>query len=72
MPRIPYEMVAIEADKILGKILSTKDPDKISMYYDQYLDYLKATGWTDEEFDRETSKRVDRGWEKTFPKPEFN
>lgn len=68
MARVPYEIVSIEADKILEKILSSSDADQMSKYYDEYLDYLHATGWSEEDFDLETSRRVDLGWEESRPK----
>ena len=70
MSKIPYEIVYIEASKILGKLLYSKDSSEIVKYYDDYLDFLQATGWTEEEFDKEISVRVDLNWDD--PKPRMN
>ncbi len=68
MPKIPYEIVALEANKILNKILSSQEEDMIEAYYDRYIQYLEAAGWTAEEFDKESMKRIDKNWEPTDPK----
>lgn len=31
-------------------------------YWQEYLSYLQACGWTNEEFNNETLKRVDNNW----------
>lgn len=63
MVKIQYEIVAIEANKILDKILlSNEDDDIIENYYSKYIEYLVACGWSNEEFDKETQIRLDKNW----------
>lgn len=62
MKKIPYDLVAIEATKILNKILTSSDDGMINDYYDKYVQYLNACGWTDSEFDKESLKRIDSNW----------
>lgn len=62
MKKIPYEIVAIEATKILNKILSSSEEGMINDYYDKYVQYLNACGWSDSEFDKESLKRIDADW----------
>ena len=68
MARIPYEMVAIEADKILQRVLNAKDSSEAYELYNQYIQYLNACGWNLSDFDRVSLDRVDTGWEEKFPK----
>lgn len=35
----------------------------------EYLDLLKCTGWSEKDFDNETLKRIDRGWDIVTPSP---
>lgn len=37
--------------------------DEATYYWDVYLGYIEACGWTDQEFDKETLRRIDRNWE---------
>lgn len=67
MARVPYEMVTIEADKLLDKVFSAKDTVEMYELYGHYLDYLRACGWSEEEYDRETLRRVNLGWEEKQP-----
>ncbi len=60
MNKIPYDLVAIEAEKILLKLLVSSDK---FYYYDYYLNFIKACGWSDSEFDEETLNRVENNWE---------
>ena len=62
MPKVPFELVSIESDKILNKILETKDHDEANDLYQQYFDFLKKCGWTEEEFDKATLEFVDKSW----------
>ena len=63
MPRIPYEIVAIEANRILIKMAITSSWEESYHFWDLYLEYIDACGWTDREFDRETLRRIDLNWE---------
>lgn len=68
MARIPYEIVAIEADKLLNKVLSARSIDEMTILYDKYMAYLQATGWDSQSFDQETLIRVDKSWDNEAPK----
>jgi len=37
--------------------------DEATYYWDLYLGYISACGWTDQEYDKETLRRIDRNWE---------
>lgn len=59
MTRVPYEIVAIEANKIIVKMAASSSWD----YWEQYIAYIEVCGWTDWEYDLETLKRIDAAWE---------
>jgi hypothetical protein len=63
MARLPYDLVAIEANKLLSKILSARSMDEMTAFYNEYINYLEATGWSSTSFDSETLKRVDANWD---------
>lgn len=62
MPRLPYELVVIEADKILLQMVLAPDW-RAHEYFERYLLFITACGWTDLEFDAETLRRVDAAWD---------
>lgn len=62
MPRVAYDIVAIEANRLLMKMITSSDGDPF-FYWDLYIDFINACGWTDQEFDQETLRRVDAGWD---------
>jgi hypothetical protein len=64
MIKIPYEVIALEADKIIQRMVLSKDSS--GLYWEQYLFYIEACGWTDSELDSETMRRVDDSWEIIF------
>jgi hypothetical protein len=61
MYKVPYDMIAMEADRLV--ILTIISPQT---YLAQYYDFLMACGWTDWEFDLETLRRVDAIWERIY------
>ena len=63
MPRIPYEIVAIQADRIIFQMVVAPTMRQTIYYWDLYIDFITACGWTDREFDTETLRRVDAAWE---------
>lgn len=69
MARIPYDVVAIEANKLTRKMLSARSPEEMEKLYDLYIEYLNATGWDPISFDQETLSRVNEGWEEKEPEP---
>ncbi len=56
-------MVAIEANKLLTKMLTATSVDEMKKYHDQYLAYLEAHGWDDWTYDQTTLERVNEGWD---------
>jgi hypothetical protein len=58
---ISYKLAYIQANKILDKMLDF--PDKYEEIYDEYLDYIKKCGWSDEEFNKQLMKDIDSSWE---------
>jgi hypothetical protein len=61
--KIQFDLVQIEAEKILFRLLGAKNDSESDKIYKEYLSYLDACGWTDAEYDSETLKRVDKNWE---------
>jgi len=70
MPRLPYEIVAFEAERIIIKMVIAPEWEWPE-HWDTYISYIEACGWTRWEFDNETLKRVDRAWE-TVPFQNWN
>ncbi len=62
MSRIPYEIVAAEADRLIIRMVVAPTVEQVYYYWDLYVTYIEACGWTDQEFDKETIKRIDAGW----------
>lgn len=62
MVRLPYDIVVIEADRLIIKMALAADWERSIYYWEQYLAYIEACGWTDYEFDKETLKRIDAAW----------
>lgn len=67
MPKIPYERLAPEANKLIQKMTLARDLQTISYWWDIYVSLLEAAGWDPISFDRETVKRVDEGWDDSKP-----
>jgi len=65
MTKIPYDLIAIEADKLITEMVVSPMYEH-NVFYIKYLFYLNACGWTDKEFDRETLRRIDCSWEERF------
>ena len=65
MPKIPYDRVVPEAAKLIEKMAMAKDWDEAFHWWDTYTALLQATGWNENEFDMEYTKRVDQGWDPT-------
>ena len=57
--RVPYELVATQADNlIIGMALSLD-----TRWWYRYLFFLDIHGWTDQEYDQETLRRIDAAWD---------
>lgn len=63
MIRIPYEVVAIEANSLIVKMSITSSLEKIQYYWNLYVAYIESCGWTDQEYDKETLKRINQDWQ---------
>lgn len=61
--RVPYEILIIEADRLIVQMAIARTPRQAGYYWNLYIEYIKACGWTDREFDLETMRRVDAVWE---------
>lgn len=72
MPRIPYERVAMEVDSYLLRAATSKTFESRCYWWDKYLLFLDACGWTDYEFDAETLRRIEIEWERLYKKPRLN
>lgn len=68
MPKLPFELISAEANKLLDKAISSKTEEEIHEAYDIYMAFLEAAGWSVAEFDDEALKRIDEGW-KDIPVP---
>jgi hypothetical protein len=66
MPRVPYDRLAPEANKVIEKMTLAKDLKTISYYWDIYVSLLAGSGWDPVSFDQETAKRIDEGWDETL------
>jgi len=62
MPRIPYERIVTEADKLFQKVTMARDIKTMRYWYDAYVAFLKAAGWDPVSFDQEMQRRVDADW----------
>ena len=62
--RLSFDRITIEANRLLD--LHALAPSYDRRYYNAYIDYLSACGWTDEEIDAATLKFIDANWEPTI------
>ena len=60
--RVPYDLIVLEADKIITSMALANDYES-SYHWKKYLLYIDACGWTDFEFDTETMIRIDSSWD---------
>ena len=59
MSRIPYDIVSIQANiLIINMALSCSN-----YYWQLYIAYIEACGWSDQEYDIETLHRIDAAWD---------
>lgn len=62
MARVAYEIVAVEAERLIIRMALAPSMGQSIYYWRRYIEYIEACGWTDREFDLETLKRIDRTW----------
>ena len=60
--KIPYDLVAIEANKLIVRMALSSYID-YSNNYKLYLFYIEACGWDDSSFDKELLKRINSNWD---------
>jgi len=65
MTKIPYDLVALEADKLIVRMALSPIYESY-VYFRMYLFYLSACGWSEYEFDNETLIRIDEAWDNLF------
>lgn len=63
MPKVPYERLAPEANKLIQKMTVARDLKAISYWWDLYVSLLESAGWDPMSFDQEMAKRVDADWD---------
>lgn len=62
MAKIPYEQVAIEANKLLDKAIGATTIKELKHWYEQFTKFLESVGWTAGEFQEEELRRLEPGW----------
>lgn len=61
--RVPYEIVAAQAEQLYQKVLDSTSAEEMVKYYDAYIDFIKACGWSIQDYDNEQLKGIDTSWE---------
>lgn len=64
MTRLPYDTIALEAERIIMKMVLAPSWETSHYYWKLYLGYIDACGWDNESYDQELLKRVDASWDK--------
>ncbi len=67
MPKVPYELLAPEANKIIVKMTLAKDLKTISYWWDVYVSLLANAGWDPISYEKEEARRTDAGWDDSKP-----
>jgi hypothetical protein len=63
--KLPYDIIENTVWKLMNSIKGDSLDDML-VILDGIDDYLKTVGWTQEEFDEETLRRVNSGWDYFF------
>jgi hypothetical protein len=63
MIKIAYDIIISEVDKLIVKMALATTREETKHWGDVFDLYLEATGWDNDEFDVEYSKRIDEGWD---------
>jgi len=63
MAKVPYDLIAPEANRLIQRMATAYDLKAISYWWDIYVSLLEKSGWDPVSFDQETIKRIDEGWE---------
>jgi len=73
MVKLPYDLIVLEADKLITGMALSSDFNSSTHYWRKYILYIDACGWTDYEYDLETMLRIDAAWDQiSFKKPTWN
>lgn len=63
MVKVSYDLIVLEVDKLITSMALSSDFDSSCHYWNQYIFYIDACGWTDYEYDLETMRRIDLAWD---------
>lgn len=61
--KLPYEMVEPKVLELTAKIGSTNSIEEQIDILDQISNYIELCGWSFEEWQEETVRRIDTGWD---------
>jgi hypothetical protein len=62
MVKLPYLSIVQEVNRLLVKVGLATTPEEQTYYTELYLNFLAASGWTDEEYENATMERIDQSW----------
>lgn len=62
MKKIPYDLIAIQADRLVIKAITSPDRKTSHYWWQQYISFLETCGCSTIEFDQEMLRRVDHIW----------
>lgn len=63
MTRLAYEAVAAGVDYLTNQMIAAKTIEERFYYSEQCAQYLASCGWTADEFENETLRRIDAAWD---------
>lgn len=64
--KLPFSLVSIRVEELVknAALFSLAQSYEVAYsFFDEIETYLAYSGWTEEEFDFESLKRIDKGWE---------
>lgn len=64
MFRVPYDIVSVEANRIIIRMAVASSWEESYYYWDLYYSYINNCGWSNKDFDKETLLKIDATWEK--------
>lgn len=72
MTRISYEKIILEADRIITRMALSSNSDIAAYYWKEYTQYITACGWSNEELDNESLKRLEASWDNNVVRRQIN
>jgi hypothetical protein len=63
MNRIPFDIMLLEADRLICLMATASSIDMAYYYWEQFDVYIEACGWSNMAFDQELLIRIDSSWE---------